>query len=40
MIAQELQYLGSEEAKHLLASADAIGRSLNGLINSLGERAA
>jgi four helix bundle protein len=40
MIAQELQYLRSEEAQRLLASADAIGRSLNSLINSLGEKAA
>jgi four helix bundle protein len=28
MIAQELQYLKSEDAKRLLASADVIGRSL------------
>jgi four helix bundle protein len=40
MIAQELQYLESEGAKRLLASADAIGRSLNSLINSLGAKAA
>jgi four helix bundle protein len=40
MIAKELRYLGSEEAQRLLASADAIGRSLNGLINSLREKAA
>lgn len=40
VIAQELQYLNSEEGKRLLALADAIGRSLNGLINSLRERAA
>src|SRR6202008_832954 len=40
MIAQELQYLGSEEAKQLLASADAIGRSLNSLINSMNVKAA
>src|SRR6267154_2759582 len=39
MIAQELQYLGSEEAKRLLASADAIGRSLNSLINSMNVKA-
>src|SRR5271167_983008 len=37
MIAKELQYLGGEEAQRLLASADAIGRSLNSLINSLRE---
>jgi four helix bundle protein len=40
MIAQELQYLRSEEAQHLLASANAIGRSLNSLINSMTEKAA
>ena len=40
MIAKELQYLSSEEAQRLLASADAIGRSLNSLINSMRERAA
>jgi four helix bundle protein len=40
MIAEELQYLGGEEAQRLLASADAIGRSLNSLINSLREKAA
>jgi len=40
MIAQELQYLGSEEAKRLLASADVIGRSLNSLINSMNVKAA
>jgi four helix bundle protein len=40
MIAQELQYIRREEAQRLLASADAIGRSLNSLINSLREKAA
>jgi four helix bundle protein len=40
MIAQELQYLQSEEAQRLLASADSIGRSLNSLINSINVRAA
>lgn len=40
MIAQELQYLRVEEERALLASADAIGRSLNSLINSLRERVA
>jgi len=40
MIANELQYLNSEEAQHLLAKADAIGRSLNSLINSMREKAA
>jgi len=40
MIAQELQYVNGEDAKRLLASSDAIARSLNSLINSLGEKAA
>ena len=40
MIAKELQYIGDEEAKLILASAGAIGRSLNSLINSLREKAA
>jgi four helix bundle protein len=40
MIAKELQYLRSKEAERLLASADAIGRSLNCLINSTNEKAA
>jgi four helix bundle protein len=40
MIAQELQYISSEEGEQLLASSDAIGRSLNSLINSMGEKAA
>jgi four helix bundle protein len=40
MIAKELQYIHAEEAQRLLTSADAIGRSLNGLINSLREKAA
>jgi four helix bundle protein len=40
MIAQELQYLSSEEAQRLLTSADTIGRSLNRLINSISAKAA
>jgi four helix bundle protein len=40
MIAKELQYIGGEEAERLLAQADAIGRSLNSLINSMREKAA
>ena len=40
MIAKELQYISSEEGKQLLASSDAIGRSLNALINSLREKVA
>jgi four helix bundle protein len=35
MIAQELQYISQEEGEHLLALSDSIGRSLNGLINSM-----
>jgi four helix bundle protein len=40
MIAKELEYIEGKEAERLLISADAIGRSLNGLINSIHERAA
>ena len=40
MIAKELQYMSGEDAKRILASSDAIGRSLNSLINSLREKAA
>ena len=40
MIAQELQYLSTEEGKRLLSSSDVIGRCLNGLINSMSEKAA
>jgi four helix bundle protein len=40
MIAKELQYLSTEETNKLLTTADAIGRSLNSLINSLTEKAA
>jgi four helix bundle protein len=40
MIAKELQYISNEETLHLLERADAIGRSLNSLINSLKEKAA
>jgi len=40
MIAKELQYLGGQEAELILASADAIGRNLNSLINSLREKVA
>jgi four helix bundle protein len=39
MIAKELQYISGEEAQRILASADAIGKSLNSLINSLRENA-
>lgn len=40
IIAQDLQYMPAEEAGRLLATSDVIGRGLNGLINSLGEKAA
>jgi hypothetical protein len=40
MIAKELQYISGAESKRILATADAIGRSLNSLINSLREKAA
>jgi four helix bundle protein len=35
MIAQELQYISQEDGERLLALSDTIGRSLNGLINSM-----
>jgi four helix bundle protein len=40
MIAKELQYMSCEDSQRILASSDAIGRSLNSLINSLREKAA
>lgn len=40
MIAEELQYFRKEEAARLLAMAEAIGRALSGLINSMSEKAA
>jgi four helix bundle protein len=40
MIAHQLRYLESGEAERLLGSADAIGRSLNSLINSINAKAA
>jgi four helix bundle protein len=40
MIAKELQYISCEHSQRILASSDAIGRSLNSLINSLREKAA
>ena len=40
MIALELQYITQEEGEGLLASSDAIGRCLNGLISSMSEKAA
>ena len=40
LIAQELEYLSNENTKKLLDLASKVGRSLNGLINALSERAA
>jgi len=40
IIARELEYISGEEGERLLESSDAIGRSLNSLINSIRERAA
>jgi four helix bundle protein len=40
MIAKELQYISGDDAERILLSSDAIGRSLNSLINSLKERVA
>jgi len=40
MIAKELQYLSQEHIGQLLESAEAVGRALSGLINSLDGKAA
>ena len=40
MIAEELLYFGKEEAERLLGLAEAVGRALSGLINSMSEKAA
>ena len=40
MIAEELQYVGKEEARRLLVLAEGVGRALSGLINSMSEKAA
>jgi len=40
IIAKELQYFRTEEGNHLLAMAEAVGRALSGLINSMSEKAA
>ena len=39
-IAEELQYLSKAEADRQLVASDAVGRALNGLINSLESKAA
>jgi len=40
MIAEELQYMSKTEANSQLALAEAVGRALSGLINSLRTKAA
>jgi hypothetical protein len=40
LIAGELQYFVAAEGTRLLGSAEAVGRALSGLINSLSEKAA
>jgi four helix bundle protein len=40
LIAEELQYFRDQQGTRLLAMADAVGRGLNGLINSMGEKIA
>lgn len=40
LIARELQYLSEAEALSLLGTAERVGRALNGLINSMSEKAA
>ena len=40
MIAEELQYIGKEEATRLLGLAETVGRALSGLINSMSNKAA
>ena len=40
MIAEELQYLTTQEAGDLLVLAEKVGRALSGLINALSAKAA
>jgi four helix bundle protein len=40
LIAEQLQYLGTEESQRLLTLAEGVGRALSGLINSMNEKAA
>jgi four helix bundle protein len=40
LIAEQLQYLSSEDAQRLTAMAEGVGRALSGLISSLREKAA
>jgi four helix bundle protein len=40
LIAEELQYLSTEDTQRLLASTEGVGRALSGLINSLCDKAA
>ena len=40
LIAEELEYIDKEEGRRLLGLAEAVGRALSGLINSMSEKAA
>jgi four helix bundle protein len=40
LIARELEYLSSLQSTELLKIAESVGRALNGLINSMDEKAA
>jgi len=40
LIAEDLQYLSTEEAQRLLTRAESVGRALGGLINSLCQKLA
>ena len=40
LIAEDLQYIGKEDGGRLLRLAEAVGRALSGLINSMSDKAA
>lgn len=40
LIAEELQYISSDDVQRLLAAAEGVGRALSGLINSMRPQAA
>jgi|SRR5450432_725452 four helix bundle protein len=40
LIAEELQYISKENSQGLLTMAEGVGRALNGLINSMRDKAA
>ncbi len=40
LIAEELRYFRKDEGARMLAMAEAVGRALSGLINSMSEKAA